>query len=42
MRQAVIAVQNDAMNEQRPKCETMSLEEATYDKIKEQIVAKQK
>ncbi len=30
------------MSDQHPKRESMSIEEATYDKIKEQIVAKQK
>lgn len=30
------------MSDQRPKRESMSIEGATYDKIKDQIVAKQK
>jgi hypothetical protein len=30
------------MSDQRPKRETMTIEETTYDKIKDQIVAKQK
>ena len=30
------------MNDQRPKRDTVSIEEATYDKIKEQIGAMQK
>jgi len=30
------------MSNDRPKHETMSIEEATYDKIKDQIAAKQK
>ena len=39
MQQAVIA---QSMNDQSPKRDTVSIEEATYDKIKDQIVAKQK
>jgi hypothetical protein len=30
------------MSDDRPTRDTMSIEEATYDKIKDQIVAKQK
>jgi hypothetical protein len=30
------------MSDQRPKRETMTIEGATYDKIKNQVVAKQK
>jgi len=30
------------VNDQRPKRDTMSLKEATYDKIQDQILAKQK
>jgi len=36
------AVIGQYLNDQRPKRETMPIGEATYDKIKDQIVTKQK